>query len=115
MIIKKLSFAVLGLALLLTFGCRGVRRGEPITGPLDSTEPSVLNGEKVFATHCYQCHPGGEGGLGPGLNDKPAPVWLMKTQVRVGLGTMPSFKDHQISDKELNDLMAYIVALRKDT
>ena len=99
---------------LLAGGCGSVRRGEPISGPLDRSDAQTQRGHLVFQRHCHQCHPGGEGGLGPGLNDKPAPVWLMKTQVRQGLGTMPSFSDNQISDQALDDLMSYVIALRKD-
>jgi mono/diheme cytochrome c family protein len=67
----------------------------------------------VFQQHCHQCHPGGEGGLGPALNDKPAPAFLIKTQVRLGLGTMPGFDKAQISPEELDDLAAYMLASRK--
>jgi mono/diheme cytochrome c family protein len=102
------------LAMLFAMGCGTVRRGEPITGVREWKDPAVQRGEKEFATHCYQCHPGGEGGLGPGLNDKPAPVWLMKTQVRTGLGAMPSFSKEVISPEELDDLMAYVMAMRKE-
>src|SRR5688572_581576 len=45
--------------------------------------------------HCHQCHPFGQGGLGPALNDKPAPRFLVKTQVRLGFGTMPGFSKNQ--------------------
>jgi mono/diheme cytochrome c family protein len=101
-------------AVTLFCGCGSVRRGEPITGPLDRSDPAVERGRLVFQRHCHQCHPGGEGGLGPGINDKPAPVWLMKTQVRVGLGTMPSFGEDQIASEDLDNLMSYLIALRKD-
>jgi mono/diheme cytochrome c family protein len=94
--------------------CGSVRRGVPITGPLDRSNAKTQRGELVFQRHCHRCHPGGEGGLGPGLNDKPAPVWLMKTQVRLGLGAMPKFGEHHISQQELDDLMAYVIALRRD-
>jgi len=67
----------------------------------------------VFQQHCYKCHPGGEGGLGPAINDKPFPRFLMKTQVRAGLGAMPSFHKQDIPPDELEVLMKYIVALRK--
>ena len=107
----KVGFCLAGA--LLAVSCGSVRRGEPITGVREWREPAVRQGEVVFAKNCHQCHPGGEGGLGPGLNDKPAPVWLMKTQVRVGLGTMPGFSEEQISGEELDDLMAYLIALRK--
>lgn len=109
--IKLLPF--LGIVLVLT-ACGSVRRGEPITGPLDHYDAKVRRGEIVFQHHCHQCHPGGEGGLGPSLNDKPLPAWLMKTQVRLGLGVMPAFDEHHISSEDLNALMTYIVALRND-
>lgn len=98
--------------LLIASACGSVRRGEPLTGPLDFSSAKVQHGRLVFQRHCYQCHPGGEGGLAPGLNNKPAPVWLMKTQVRTGLGAMPSFGKDRISAEELDDLMAYVLALR---
>lgn len=112
----KGCFALAGTltaVLLFAAGCGSVRRGEPITGVRLWDTPELRKGKVVFAENCHQCHPGGEGGLGPGLNDKPAPVWLMKTQVRVGLGTMPGFSEEQISDGELDELMAYVIALRK--
>jgi mono/diheme cytochrome c family protein len=93
-----------------------VRRGEPIVGPLPTNDPDVEHGKIVFANRCYACHPGGEGGLGPGLNDKQLPVFAMKLQVRtgiVGFGVMPSFNAHQIPRDDLNDLMKYIKATRK--
>ena len=89
-------------------GCHSVRRGEPIVGPLSSTDPAVEHGKIVFARKCNSCHPGGEGGLGPGLNDKPLPVFAMKLQVRTGLvgfKVMPSFDQHSIPSEDLNDLM----------
>jgi mono/diheme cytochrome c family protein len=108
-------------ALALTaavVGCRSVRRGEPIVGSLQSNDPAVQHGKIVFARRCYSCHPGGEGGLGPGLNDKPLPVFAMKLQVRtgvVGFGVMPSFDKHQIPSEDLDDLMKYIKAIRKQS
>ena len=55
---------------------------------------------------------GGEAGLGPAINDKPLPEFLIKTQVRVGLGAMPSFHRRQINEDELDDLIRYLKALR---
>jgi mono/diheme cytochrome c family protein len=104
---------ILVALVLITVGCRSVRRGEPIQGALDTTDPAVARGQKIFAQHCYSCHPGGEGGLGPALNDKPFPRFLMKTQVRLGLGTMPSFDKHTLPPDELDDLMKYVLAQRR--
>jgi mono/diheme cytochrome c family protein len=110
------STALFSVAFLILFGagCGSVRRGEPFTGVREWKDPEIRRGEVQFATHCYQCHPGGEGGLGPGLNDKPAPGWLMKTQVRTGLGAMPSFPKEVISSEELDDLVAYLLAVRRE-
>jgi hypothetical protein len=110
----KSTLCLLAGISFLTASCGSVRRGEPISGPLDRLNPEVERGQLVFQRHCHQCHPGGEGGLGPGLNDKPAPVWLMKTQVRAGLGAMPGFGEDQIPPDALDELMSYVIALRKD-
>ena len=85
-------------------------------GPLSSNDPAVEHGKIVFARKCNSCHPGGEGGLGPGLNDKLLPVFAMKLHVRTGLvgfKAMPSFDQHSIPSEDLDDLMAYLKALRK--
>ena len=80
--------AVLAAALAVS-GCRSVRRGDAIGRPVAKASAEVERGRVVFQQHCYRCHPGGEGGLGPSLNDKPAPAFLVRTQVRAGLGAMP--------------------------
>jgi mono/diheme cytochrome c family protein len=92
--------------------CGSALRDEPITPPLSVNDEKVSIGQQVFMEHCYQCHPGGAGGLAPAINDKPLPVWLMKTQVRVGLGAMPGFSEKKISGEQLDSLMVYLKALR---
>jgi mono/diheme cytochrome c family protein len=109
---KLMCFPVMAL-LLSGLGCHTTRRGEPITGAMQISDPKVERGRSVFLRNCHQCHPGGEAGLGPALNNKPAPVFLMKTQVRVGLGAMPSFSKNQIPPEDLDALMTYLIALRK--
>lgn len=94
-------------------GCHCVRRGEPLVGPLDVSDARVYHGRQIFMQHCYQCHPNGEGGLGPALNNKPAPRFAIKTQVRIGLGAMPAFDKNKISPADLEDLADYVVALRR--
>ena len=61
--------------------------------------------------HCHQCHPKGEAGLAPAINGKPLPNWLIRLQVRSGLGSMPEFGENDISPAELDDLLAYLDAL----
>jgi hypothetical protein len=110
---RQITIFGFGMLTLVFVGCHSVRRGEPISGLVPMSDPAVQRGRTVFMHHCHQCHPNGEGGLGPSLNDKPAPKFLMKTQVRLGLGVMPSFRDDKITSSELDDLMQYILSLRR--
>ena len=104
--------AVIALsALALLAGCATARRGEPLRGPM-SLNAKQARGEATFKHICNGCHPGGEGGLGPGLNNKPAPGFLIKFQVRHGLGAMPSFPKERISDEQLDDLVSYMMRVR---
>jgi len=104
------AVAILAVAII---GCSSARRGEAIGRPVQVSSPEIQRGQIVFQQHCHRCHPGGEGGLGPSLNNKPVPSFLMKTQVRAGLGAMPEFDKHEISPDELDDLMRYIIFLRR--
>ena len=100
------------LFVLLIAACGSPRRGEPVVGPL-SLDDRLQRGRATFEQHCYRCHTQGEGGMGPIINDKPLPKFLMRLQTRVGLGTMPSFPREQISDEDLDALLDYLVALRR--
>ncbi|MEM5789284.1 MAG: cytochrome c [Syntrophobacteraceae bacterium] len=101
------------LSVMAIHGCGSSRRGEPLVGrTLETGSQQIAAGERVFMKYCHQCHPGGEGGLGPALNDKPAPGFLVKFQVRHGLGAMPGFPPERISDSELDSIVAYMLALR---
>jgi len=62
------------LAAVLLTGCGSSRRGEPFVGPL-----------------ALESHPGGEAGVGPAFTNKPLPMFLVRAQVRYGLGAMPTF------------------------
>lgn len=103
--------SALALGVLVT-ACSSARRSEPILGRVAAAEAGFDPGRHVFAQHCHTCHPGGEAGLGPALNNKPLPRALIKFQVRHGLGAMPAFKEDHLSDGELDELAAYVVALR---
>jgi mono/diheme cytochrome c family protein len=107
----KFQFA-LAATLLFTTACHTARRGEPLTGPLQLSSKAE-HGRLLFQQRCYQCHPNGEGGLGPAINNKPAPRFLMKTQVRAGLGAMPRFNEYTIPPNDLDDIIDYLMALRK--
>ena len=100
------------LAAVLAAACYPIRRADPIVGPFVAADPAVERGRVLFDRHCYKCHTEGEGGMGPVINDKPLPRFLMRLQTRAGLGAMPSIPKEQLSDDELDDILNYIVALR---
>lgn len=110
---SSLALISVAVLVLVSIGCRSVRRGEPVGRSPRLTSVAEKRGHVLYQVHCHRCHPGGEGGLGPALNDKPLPVFLMKVQVRAGLGAMPGFGSDRISEEEMDDLMAYVIALRK--
>lgn len=93
-------------------GCGPARRGAAVDRPVNLTQEGQA-GQLVFMEHCNKCHPGGAGGLGPALNNKPVPAFAIKTQVRNGFGAMPAFTEHHLSDKELDHLVTYLKELRR--
>jgi mono/diheme cytochrome c family protein len=106
--------AVIPVALaLLIAACATARRSEPIAGPFMPQTAALQQGERLFDRHCNKCHVGGEAGLGPAINNKPLPKALMRTQIRVGMGTMPSMKKDEISDADVDLVLDYLEALRK--
>ena len=96
---------------LLGPGCGSARRSEPIKGAA-TLDSRAERGRIVFMGYCHRCHPGGEGGLAPGINDKPVPNFVKKFQVRHGLGKMPSFSDEVISDADLDALIEYLSVMQ---
>ena len=106
------TVALLFLASSGLTACGSERRSEPLVGRFAPKNAAEAHGERVFFEFCYQCHPGGEAGLGPALNDKPVPDAAIRLQVREGLGAMPAFHSKEIPDRELDELIAYLSALR---
>jgi len=108
---------VLSFILIVSLGalaaCGTARRSPPAASTV-ADEPGLTAGRQVFLVHCHQCHPGGEAGLGPALNNKPLPGPLIRLQIRTGLGVMPAFNEDQISADEMDDLIAYLRSLRQN-
>ncbi|MDC4226474.1 MAG: cytochrome c [Candidatus Manganitrophus sp.] len=74
---------------------------------------NVRGEDDLHETLVINAIPEGEAGLGPALNNKPLPGWMIRFQVRHGLGAMPAFSEKEISDRELDDLViAYLKAFR---
>lgn len=108
-----LLFAGCLTAAFLTGSC-SVRRSVPIEGPLALEDSSVVRGRIQFMAKCHRCHPVGESGLGLAINSNPAPGFLKRFQVRHGLGVMPAFGDKEITGDELDDIISYLKALRRN-
>lgn len=88
-----------------------------IIPPGEATMPvsqASIRGQALFMHRCHRCHPGGMAGLGPAIINKPLPGFLIRFQVRTGLGAMPAFNKNQLSDNQLDDLIIYIKELRKN-
>ena len=104
---------VVPVLLGLVMAACSARRGVPYTDPLQATSEEVKHGKVLFDQYCNPCHPGGSSGLGPALNNKPLPGFLIRFQIRNGVGVMPAFSEEVISDEESKKIVAYMKALRK--
>lgn len=86
--------------------------------PNSAVEQKIADGRLVFKAHCQKCHPNGEAGVGPALNNKPLPAFLLRARIRsratfLWTGKMPSFDKHEISKVELSALIAYLKHMEK--
>lgn len=108
---KMRRLAATAAAIALASACGSARRGQPFEPPLVLDEQQA-RGQRVFMLQCNQCHPEGEGGLGPALNNKPLPGPAIRLQVRQGIGEMPAFGEDVISDADLDALSAYLLELQ---
>jgi mono/diheme cytochrome c family protein len=82
--------------------------------PAAPAQGDASAGKAVFASAgCGSCHTlkaaGSTGTIGPNLDDLKPPLDTVVHQVEVGGGPMPAFKD-QLSDKQIQDVAAYVVA-----
>ncbi|GAA4348056.1 hypothetical protein GCM10023185_03610 [Hymenobacter saemangeumensis] len=113
------SLLLLLLALWLAAACTTARRSEPVAArPVPLNDARLARGHLVYMENCQKCHPGGEAGAGPSLNNVPLPGVALRARVRsraffLGVGRMPSFKKNEISSEQLDDLVAYLKALRR--
>jgi mono/diheme cytochrome c family protein len=110
---RALTLLLLGAALVALAACGSARRGAPLTGPHDPPSAEIAQGQRVFDAFCNGCHPGGTAGVGLALNNKPLPGFVIRRQVRWGVGAMPAFSEETIPDDELDALVAYLVWLRR--
>lgn len=87
--------SVFAAAWLLLGACTA-RRSEPLRGAVTLNTEEQRRGQQAYFRHCHNCHPGGEAGLGPALNDKLLPPVAIKAQVRLGVGAMPAIPGERL-------------------
>ncbi len=109
---KTILLAALA-ALAGACGSGSARRGPPEAPAPKLATAEDRVGQTLFFEYCNPCHPGGEAGLGPSLNDKPLPGPAIRLMVREGLGAMPSFSHRALGDKALDAIVSYIHELHK--
>ncbi|HEV2075280.1 MAG TPA: cytochrome c, partial [Thermoleophilaceae bacterium] len=82
--------------------------------PIPDPKPELGNlaeGKELFQEHCSGCHQAvGQGGVVTGARVPPledTTAVAVAESVRIGPYLMPSFPESQISDEELDSLIAY--------
>lgn len=73
----------------------------PITG-------DAAAGETVYANFCAGCHPDGGAGVGPDLHDRTDSPAEIRYLIRNGEDRMPAFGADQISDEDMENVLAYL-------
>lgn len=108
---RSVALAVLALATMTA--CGPSRRGPAFGTPREFTAQEQ-EGRVLFMRHCNMCHPGGSGGLGPSINNKPLPAVAMRTQIRQGVGSMPAFTEEMLSDAHVDAIVAYLNEMQEE-
>lgn len=74
-----------------------------------------LTGEQLFIRSCNTCHPGGNKGFGPSLENVAehfADDAKLRAFLRKGKGMMPAQTKDTINDQEMDELIAYVRNLK---
>ncbi len=87
--------------------------GGPRSPRVDPRRGKVSTGLTIFTEHCAGCHQVvGEGGLVTGakaVSLEHATAKQIAQAVRIGPYVMPRFSEHDISDRELDSLVRYVL------
>ncbi len=89
-------------------GGEGTAGGEDLSAFEGPITGDATAGADVFANFCEGCHPGGGSGVGPDLHgrtDSPAEI---RALIRHGEDRMPAFGPDQISDADLENVLAHL-------
>lgn len=108
-----MSFFVILLVSLRISSCSSPEK-LPYAAPVEMPTEALTQGRIHFNHHCATCHPEAMSGLGPAIINKPLPEFLIRFQIRNGLGVMPAFDENVLSDDEVEQIAEYLVYLRKN-
>jgi cytochrome c553 len=85
--------------------------------PPGQTQGDALNGKQLFAADgCYECHGYvGQGSIrtAPALAPNTPPFVVFQLQLRHPSDRMPPYTDKVLSDSDMHDIYAYLLALPK--
>jgi ubiquinol-cytochrome c reductase cytochrome c subunit len=99
----------------LTAYVASLGKGPPIPRP-NPSRGDLATGLQLYTDHCAGCHQVvGEGGYVTGARVpvlKHATPTQIAEAVRIGPYVMPSFSKHDISDRQLDNIIAYVRASR---
>ncbi|HET8854563.1 MAG TPA: cytochrome c [Salinimicrobium sp.] len=85
----------------------------PYSEPVEMPTEDLAHGRVLFNNYCASCHPGGMSGVGPAIINKPLPEFLIRFQIRNGIGLMPAFDEDVLKDRQVEQIAEYLVFLRK--
>ena len=85
------------------------------TGAGAAASSDAKNGKRIYVSYgCYQCH-GREGqgsaATGPRIGPRPIPFAVFTQYVRHPAGQMPPYTSKIVTDSELADIYAFLLAL----
>lgn len=110
---RRATVHMMAVCCLVVLACGSPKRDEPEKPAFAPATATIARGERVFKQQCDYCHPGGGAGLGPALNNKPAPAFAIRFQIRHGLGAMPAFDSTTIAEADVHAIADYLLALRR--
>jgi ubiquinol-cytochrome c reductase cytochrome c subunit len=107
---KSIQMRVPVLLILMAMTCASRAQTLGAAAPGGNIE----NGKKIFASYgCYQCHnyAANGGAAGPRLAPSPLPYQAFVLLVRKPVDQMPLYTAKIVSDKELADIYAFLLAI----
>lgn len=115
--VNTLGGLLLTLVLGIVTGCSSA----PSLAQDGPSQASINRGQETYDLWCGTCHAAGEGyagtqmltltraeGLGVMKDNDTLTDAYIELVVRKGLGMMPVFRKTEITDAQLNDLLAYL-------